>query len=394
LIFFRPRLESLTFDFLTFHLGRMRGGSSPPRDQWKPDTLISREPVFADSLELVTLGGMYADAFGIQKSGLEDLLLGRPSVSRWAEILERSLSHWQEEIGFFTSGSTGKPHRVTYPLLLLIEEVNTFMSILSPFRRIVSLVDSHHIYGFLFTFLLPQLSSLPVLRVSPLGFRPEPGDLVVTVPQILRSWRNRELGWPPGVQLLTSTAPLGMEEASWLQDAGVQYLEIYGASETAGIGTRSSGEEPFTLLPYWRRGAKDGTLERSDLRGGLFVRELPDEVSWEGDRKLIPEGRKDQAVQVGGHNVYPQEIRRFLENLSGVKAARVRVFDGPQGPRLKAFLVPQDLVLLQNATSLEAFEQSIRTECGNHLSSPQRPVRFTFGSTIPTTDLGKEADWN
>lgn len=98
-------------------------------------------------------------------------------------------------------------------------------------------------------------------------------------------------------------------------------------------------------------------------------------------------GRPDGAVQVGGVNVFPGKVRDFLTSLSGVAAVAVRLYDSPQGPRLKALIVPHPH---QDTDNLERL---LRENCAAKLSSAERPVRYTFKSAIPTNTMGKELDW-
>ena len=399
--FSRTNLERLIFDFVAYHLGRLRGGFLPPGETWNTEDLMNNEPVFADSLELVTLAGMLTEAFGIHHSGLEDLLLGRPSVGRWAEILEKSLHHWQEEIVFFTSGSTGEPRKITHSLPLLIQEIQIMYTQRIPqgaswqARRVVSQVNANHIYGFLFTLVLPELYNLPVVRVGPLWSKPEDGDLVVTVPSILEQWHSRGESSPKNCRIISSTAPLPPSLGAWFEQKGMPVLEIYGSSETGGIATRTGNSREFELLPYWNpvtsseSGIPDSLL-RITPEGNEIVTPLPDKVSWISQRTLVPAGRKDKAVQIGGHNVFPDRIAKILESLSGVQEARVRTYEDQGHTLLKAFIVPDHESTFDD---LQNFEQEIRKQVAPLLASYQRPRQYTFGQRIPKNSMGKEQDW-
>jgi 4-coumarate--CoA ligase len=56
-------------------------------------------------------------------------------------------------------------------------------------------------------------------------------------------------------------------------------------------------------------------------------------------------------------------------------------------PRLKAFVVPRDGV----DTGL--MEAALRRFCADRLSTPERPVSFSFGAALPSGALGKDSDW-
>lgn len=387
----QKELLRLTRSFLSHHLGWFRGGDPVDFQGWTDDLLLSEPPVLADSLERVTLAGLFADAYGLRDAGIEDLLLARPSIARYSELLERAWMQPPETLVFFTSGSTGSPKTAKHSWESLSGEVETlsprFESLLEqPIRRVVSLVPPHHIYGFLWTFMYPAARKLPVQTLAPGATLLEAGDLVVAVPLFVRLWRERKLVLPAGLRILVSTAPMAVEDAEWLTSQGVAWLEIYGSTETGGIGTRTQADAWFELLPYWEKVMEGDSLDVHQFRRGNFIVSLPDRVAEEG-RMVFPLGRHDGAVQVGGVNVFPVRVRQFLESQQGVKAAAVRLADSSIGSRLKAMIVPDegiDLVLL---------EEQLRRACASELSSPERPTRFTFGGVLPVNDLGKEADW-
>lgn len=427
-------LASLTRDFTLYHLSRIRGGNlsflqesnleSPDPSTlervWTPETLFTQKPIFADSLELVTLAGFFADSFGIRITGLEDLLLAKPSLTRWTEILKTSLNNWHHTITFFSSGSQGIPRKTSHSMDYLLEEsqfVYEHLRSRNPgfIQRVVSFVPTNHIYGFLFSFLLPQQQSIPITTAKGINPSWQDGDLLVTTPLVLNQWRQRGLILSPRVRVLVSTAPLGKDEANWLDSTKTPWLEIYGSSETSGIGYRSTFTDGFTLFPWWKlleqeenhpediepkpsagtsrppgsdQSQTPWTLQRDNLQVPL-----PDRVEVTSLGTLIPRGRIDQAVQVGGINVYPQLTAEFIQHLPGVAKTRVRI-DGPSQPRLKAFIVPEDSRILADSKELGLLEQRIREACSLNMPSVQRPNSYTFGLSIPTNAMGKEADWS
>lgn len=386
----REALLRLTRGFLAHHLGRLRGTDAVEDRNWPDDLLLSDPPVLADSLERVTLAGMFADAYGLREVGLEDLLLARPSVERYAALLERAWKEPRKSLTFFSSGSTGQPHSIVHSWNNLVEEVQVlcprFEQLLAePPRRVVAMVPPHHIYGFLWTVLYPEYRNLPISQQTAVFTQFQAGDVVVAVPLFVKMWKSRGTQLPKGMRVLLSTAPLTPQDAQWLSSQ-TSWLEIYGSTETAGIGTRNHPAAPFELLPYWQAHTVD-TNGSVELRRGDGVFPLPDNARLEG-RFVVPLGRKDGAVQVGGVNVFPAKVREFLEKQSGVAAAAVRLHDSPQGPRLKALIVPQP----QQDTAI--LEQRLRESCAAGLSSVERPARYTFRSAIPTNTMGKELDWD
>ncbi|AFG37818.1 acyl-CoA synthetase/AMP-acid ligase [Spirochaeta africana DSM 8902] len=365
----------------------MRGGWDLPASAEDPlDADFPGAPWFMDSLELVTLSGMIAESFQVHRSGIEDMLLARRSVHDWAEIIHTSLQHYDQEMVFYTSGSTGVPKPVMHQTALLQQEIAAIAAELpSGIRRIVSTVPAHHIYGFLFTILLPQhlmLETVPAAGVRPVL---EDTDLVIAVPAVLRSWRARGASLPAGVTVVSSTAPLGDEDAAWVLQTGAKLVEVFGSSETAGIGVRRNREEGFRLFPYWERSKDGDQLWREGLPGQV---PLLDSFEWLNERSFIYRGRKDHAVQIHGINVFPNQVEEKLGSHPLVQAAAVRSFESPAGTRLKAFIVPAD------NTATAEIEQQLRNWAAQNLPIPERPAHYRFGSTLPRTELGKAADFS
>lgn len=350
----------------------------------------------ADSFEFVALATAVNNFFNLHESGLEDYLLRYRTLGEWVSLVRTARGEGIRDIAFSTSGSTGDASLCNHRWHDLMEEVRAFSRqfqelLESSPRRVVALAPCHHIYGFLFTALLPEYLDVPVIHGEPalaaaLAHRLEPGDLVVGFPFIWQQVARCGARFPEGVLGLTSTGPCDASIIHRLQDQGLAHMvEVYGSTETAGIGFRVDPIEPFVLLPRWRRGPDEISLLDTDNNQ---VYPLGDQVEWHGPRHLSPQGRLDLAVQVGGVNVYPQRIARELETLPFVGRARVRPMPLKDGGRLKAFIVPAP-----DAPDPDEIVARLRDWCAAQLSGPETPRAFTLGSRLPTNPMGKPADW-
>ena len=207
----------------------------------------------ADSLELLTLAGAVNEMFHIHDSGIEDLLLARRCFGDWLDLVQQA---WRDHAGcisFRSSGTSGQRKRCVHDMRDLYAEVADHAARLRP-RRVLSAIPSHHIYGFLFSVLLPLHAGCAVIDIrtrlpSPTMWRPD--DVLVSYPE---HWRflARSLERLPPVTGVTSTAPMPADLAHGLRAQGLSRLvEIYGASETGGIGWRDDPDAPFALLSGW-----------------------------------------------------------------------------------------------------------------------------------------------
>lgn len=373
-----------------------RGGATLPAPPW-PGTLDLTRDLGVDSLERHALASTLATALHMDHAGLDQQLLTLPTLADWAACARRSLAISDQQYTFRTSGSSGLPKLCTHRAQWLWQEAHHLASLLPQPKRILYAVPAHHIYGFLFTLLLPQtlglrrvlLADVRATLPARLPELAEEGDLVIAYPDYWAACAASTRPFPPGVNGVTSTAPCADHVAWQLESAGLaSLLQVYGSSETAGVGWRGAAAAAYTLFPYWRAGTPDqGDLVRTLPGGGEHVCASPDRLEWRDARRFMPAGRVDEAVQVGGVNVHPAQIAALLKRHPGVRDAAVRLMRADEGRRLKAFVLPRagaDGAALKLALARWVREQLAPAEC---------PVSFTLGSQLPTNSQGKLADW-
>ncbi len=154
------------------------------------------------------------------------------------------------------------------------------------------------------------------------------------------------------------------------------------------MGWRDAPTDPFRLMTQWTREPGDGSdVLRRDTAGAREPIHLQDVIEWVGERSFHVMGRRDSAVQVSGINVYPKRVSAVLRTHAQVVEATVRLMEPHEGGRLKAFVVPRA------DTDIEALRSELERWANRHLSAPERPKAYTFGSRLPSTDAGKECDW-
>lgn len=384
-----PALTRLVRDLVAAELAAARPGRSLALPAaWSPELDLAAD-LGADSLDLMGAAASLADLLGFARAGMEDALPAQTTLAGWIGSARASLARDDGVLTFRTSGSSGAPKRCAHPLANLWREVDTLARLLPGRRRVLSAVPAHHIYGFLFTVLLPQAgaSALPVLDLraaSPAALAAQlaPGDLVVAHPDFWNQVAALAPRFPDDVLGVSSGAPCADATARTLASCGLRLLQVYGSSETAGVGWREEAAAPYRLLPYWRRGVQDNTIERGD---DAFP--LQDRLEWVDGERFVPRGRIDQAVQVGGTNVYPAYVAEVLALHPGVRECVVRPMRPDEGTRLKAFVVADG----------EGAPASLREELdkwiAERLTPPERPAAFSFGPALPRGPGGKPADW-
>lgn len=350
-----------------------------------------------DSLELVAVASALNDALHLYESGVEDRLLMQRTIGDWVGVAIEGLTAWSSVLTFSTSGSMGAPKRCKHRVADLHQEAEEFSGLLQGRTRVLTSVRSHHIYGFIFTVALPHVLALASEAVvdlrytlpSALPSRLREGDLVVGYPDFWAAVARAPVRIPPGVVGVTSTAPCPSSVAREIERAGLEQLvQIYGSTETAGVGVRTAAEGPFTLLNCWRRTFDEGRLMRTSGDGRETTKHLPDVIEWNGDRTFWPVHRLDDVVQVAGVNVSLSAVRLALTEHPHVRDAAVRLMSTELVPRVKAFIVPRDAT-----ADAESLRVALDGWISERLPVTHRPRAITFGRTIPVNALGKSVDW-
>ncbi|GAB6195113.1 AMP-binding enzyme [Lysobacter xanthus] len=371
-------------DVLAQQLGQVRGAQWGVHLAWPVDAEL-QTGLGLDSIELVEAAEQVSRMFLLERPGWEDYLLRDRSLHGWASVAAAVLAD-EGELRFASSGSQGERRDVVHALAALDDEARGFAATIGPRATVRVAVPTHHIYGFIFGVLLPRALDAPAVDYcgrlpSTLARETQPRDVVVAHPLVWQALASGGARWPEDVTGVTSTAPCPPDVIDRLRANGLaRMIEVYGSSETAGIGWRDAPSRPFALFPRWRLDVADAPVLR-DVSGRAHP--LPDRVEVV-DGGLRPVARLDAAVQVAGHNVHPARVAARLEAHPDVVAAAVRL-DTASG-RLKAFLV------LTAGAALDP--EALRAWCRRELPDAALPARFATGASLPRNVMGKAADWD
>lgn len=386
-------------DLVADELGRQRRRPVRPAAGWN-DALSLDEDLGVDSLELLSLGSALTQALHLHRCGIEDYLLARRRLGDWVDVAQAGLAHFDGALSFRTSGSTGQPKACEHAIGALWEEA-AFLAVLLPRRmRVLRAVPVHHIYGFLFGILLPQALGLPAEAVQDVRASlptrvidaARSGDVFIGHPGWWAGLAASGLPWPEDVVGTTSTAPLHDETAHALVGPGrlARLVQVYGASETGGIGWREAAGEPYELMPHWQFMSGTGSGIAPVAAGAPRAPvSLQDHIDRVDGRRFHVGARRDDAVQVGGTNVFPARVRDVLRAHPLVADAVVRPMLPSEGDRLKALVVPRAGAPADPLAFAEALGQWARA----HLQPAERPQAIAVGPRLPLTPEGKPADW-
>jgi acyl-coenzyme A synthetase/AMP-(fatty) acid ligase/3-hydroxymyristoyl/3-hydroxydecanoyl-(acyl carrier protein) dehydratase len=297
-----------------------------------------------------------------------------------------------------TGGTTGQPRLWQKTAGNLLGEVAGHVRALhvEPGDHILATVTPHHIYGLLFSVLLPLLSDATVERLSP--FFPQEiaeriektsATILVSTPAHLRALSVSLTSRHQLRLVLSSGAPLSAADAAqFFARTGLWPLEVYGSTETGGVAFRRQDAEDAAWAPLAGVDCRmDGDVlcvrsafvspDTDKDTDGFFrtadrAQERPD-----GTFDLL--GRADGVVKVGGKRVALPDIEKVIAALDQVQDAVVMALPSESGRG-------QEIVAL---VASERPSADITRELRDRLPSPSWPRRLRCVPAIPTTAAGK-----
>ena len=401
--FQRPELVSRWLaDFITDHMRQLRPHYAPPAE-FSEHTNLNRQDADIDSIELVELASALYLALDAEDSGALNEYAQQHgnlggSFGTWVKFAtfaaKKTAALW-----FQSSGSTGKRRWVRHPISHLLDEVREVAAIAQTCNqrilRVVSIMPAHHVYGFLFGVLLPMILEVPaqhLRRAAPAMLRAflKPGDLLIAHPSFWSSalaadqFTTKTALFPEAVIGFSSAQalPNGLFDAA--KRAGLtRLIELYGATELAGVGWRDSGAT-FTLLSRYRWANARGNSLIDGFAGSDASVALADSIERDDHNGFNVRGRVDRVVQISGQNVHLDAIEARLAAFPGVEMVRIRKMPANNpNARLHAFIVCRQAV---DSSELQAFAST-------HLQTAELPMSYQFGVALVRTAAGKECEW-
>lgn len=308
----------------------------------------------------------------------------------------------------YTSGSTGAPTPIHKELSQLTGEVEAldaqFGAALGD-AEVLATVSHQHIYGLLFRVLWPLMAGraihaerheYPETLARALAERP---CVLLGSPAHLKRLPDH-LDWQGARdQLRAVFSSGGMLEADASLHArsllGQAPIEVYGSSETGGIGWRQRGlqaDEGWSPLPFvhWRAGA-DGLLEVDSVQAGPGGwQTLSDRVeALDGERFLL-RGRADRIVKIEEKRVSLDAVEAALLASGLVREARVLPLVEAQRQSLAAFVVLNDAgAALLEEDGKNAMNTRLRTLLAAGVETVALPRRWRYLERLPVNAQGK-----
>jgi acyl-coenzyme A synthetase/AMP-(fatty) acid ligase len=331
-------------------------------------------------------------------AGIEPLfvqgLTGGP-VAKQASEFRRLETPW---LYLFTGGSTGTPQLWSKTPENLLSEAfflaETFK--ISADDKILATVPANHIYGLLYSVLLPLVTGAAVGRNTPSypkeiahGLAETKASVFISIPAHYRALKESPVGRHHLRMAFSSAGPLSEEEdRAFFANTGIPVTEIYGSTETGGIAYRKRAEAQVSLTTF---SCVDVKIEKDQLwvRSDFLSEELPknedgffqtaDRAAPEGTTGFHLLGRSDGIVKVGGKRVDLMQIQELLKGASGVRDAYVFSLPVDSGRENEI------LALIEG----ELDEEQLRKSALTGLEAYAQPRRVRIVERIPVSLSGK-----
>lgn len=250
----------------------------------------------------------------------------------------------------FTGGSTGKPKIWSKSPRNLLSEAfylkNKFT--LSDKDIFAATVPPYHIYGLLFSVLIPFVAHARVLSdiytfpqeiISVINHHK--ASVLVSVPIHYRALKIDNLSTPSLKAAFSSAGALDSSDGLYFYEkTGLGVTEIYGSTETGGIASRCNSEQTDNWKVFdsvfWKL-----TGSRLSVKSDFTSREMErdedgfcltgDEARKDKGNSFVLLGRADGVVKVAGKRVELSDVENKIKKLPEVSDAFVAAFPADNG---------------------------------------------------------------
>lgn len=263
----------------------------------------------------------------------------------------------------FTGGSTGKPNVWSKSPRNLLAEAFYLKEKFGFSERdlFVATVPPYHIYGLLFSVLIPFVARATVL--SDIYTFPQEiistitrhhASILVSVPIHYRVLKVDNLSVPSLRAAFSSSGALDRDDSLYFyRKTGLGITEVYGSTETGGIALRSVSEQTESWKAFdnvsWKLTGSRLSV-KSDFTSPEMERDREgycltgDEARVETENRFVLLGRADGIVKVAGKRVDLMDIQAKIKTLPTVSDAYVLAMPTDKGREsIIAALVACDL---------------------------------------------------
>jgi acyl-coenzyme A synthetase/AMP-(fatty) acid ligase len=301
---------------------------------------------------------------------------------------------------FYTSGSTGEPKAIPKTLFQLETEIecliNTFN--MSRSEKFISTVPHYHIYGLLFSVLLPLYLKKPFLNSTLVLWDEvftnlQHNDVLISSPSHLSRLEGKALYKPSHV--FSSSAPLSFENAKKTQNfLGTLPHEIYGSTETGGIAYREQLDHSGKWTPFNKITITVGDDTCLHITSPYLESpyQTQDRVLIHDDKTFTLLGRNDRIAKIEGKRICLLEVEQKLALHPFIKDCVIIPILSEKRDILGAFItLKPDGIKHLNSLKKHKFINVLKGHLRLYFDSVCIPRKWKIDSQIPETRSGKRS---
>lgn len=308
-------------------------------------------------------------------------------------------------IYFSTSGSTGKSKLIKKPWAYIQAELDVLVNIFPQVEaaNILATVPHHHIYGLLFRLLLPMRLGA---RIYPQKIYPEhlaaqlqsaTNVVLISSPaflhrlcqdNVLIAWRDSLTKVISSGGKLDATAALSIH-----QQLNIPVTEIYGSTESGGIGYRqcTNQQTPWKLFPGIQLACDTATQQlilHSPFIGGQSL-SLEDTGQVNQNGTFTLQGRMDRTVKIEEKRVNLSAIELMLLEHAWVDECKVILLSGPRTVLGAAIALSEEGKKAQSNSSKHHMNVQLKHYLGRKFEPVCIPRKWRFMAALPYNSQGK-----
>ncbi|MCL2808789.1 MAG: AMP-binding protein [Treponema sp.] len=309
----------------------------------------------------------------------------------------------ETSIIMYTSGSTGEPKAIKQRLTEFEKDNSGIISLRGEEflkRKVCSTVSHHHMYGLLYTILLPFTMGVPFRRKM-IDF---PGELeklnrasymIVSSPAFLKRAVKTETPFTlKSPWIFTSGGLLEYETAEKTNEVlGFWPIEGYGSTETSGVAWRQSckGQEWTPLDTVQLSQADDGCLivcspyikDPAGFKTADMVELLP-------DGRFLLKGRVDSVVKIEEKRISLPEIENRIKQSGFVDDVCVIPMEGSRQYLAAAIVFNNKGIEKFNGLEKILINKFWREYLSQYLENVVIPKKWLYLSELPVDTQGKK----
>jgi len=364
----------------------------------------NRQEAFIKEIKKAEYGFITDEPFGSAADGatlIQDILKGDVvnALPRFGKF-DKS----KAEMVMYTSGTTGEPKAV-FKLFMQFE--NELFELVKVFgndwvgRKVFSTVNHHHIYGLLFTVLLPIATGLPFRRrridyPQELASLSNERAVIASSPAYLKRLAadsDVPFDFKCAPIIYSSGGPLPKEVAEKACElTGFWTMEIYGSTETGGIAYRQSKDGPV-WTPFEVCKMSLGENECLNIKSSYILEPegftTGDLVDIYEDGRFLLKGRSDSIVKIEEKRISLPEVENRLKQTGLVQDVRVVPMVGKRQYLAAAIVL--------NGEGREKFAHSTKLQMNNFfhdylvkfMENTVTPKKWRYLEELPQNTEGK-----